>query len=120
MTSLSIWFGRILILVGIVGYGYGMANGNASLTALIPAAFGLVLMLLGHLAQSYEGARKHLMHLAVLIGLVGFVVPAWRLYSKFTGFAPTAAFFSQLVMAFICLVFVVFAIASFASARRAA
>ncbi|KXK04752.1 MAG: hypothetical protein UZ17_ACD001000755 [Acidobacteria bacterium OLB17] len=118
MTSLAIWFGRVLVILGILGYGYGLTEGNASFTALIPSAFGLVLMVLGYLGQRYEGARMHFMHVAVLIGLVGFIVPAWRLISKFNGFAPSAAFFSQLFMALICLVFVLFSIRSFVNARR--
>ncbi|HMU32386.1 MAG: hypothetical protein JSS77_15130 [Acidobacteria bacterium] len=118
MTSLSIWFGRLLVLVGIVGYAYGMIQGNASFTALIPAAFGLVLMILGYLGQRSEGARKHFMHVAMLIGLIGFVVPAWRLISKFDGFSASAAHLSQLVMAVLCLLFVIFGIRSFVNARR--
>jgi len=118
MTSLSIWFGRLLVLVGIVGYAYGMTQGNASLTALIPAVFGLLLMLMGHLGQRSEGARKHFMHVAVLIGLIGFVVPAWRLISKFDGFTASAAHISQLLMAVFCLLFVIFSIRSFVNARR--
>lgn len=118
MTSLSIWFGRLLVLVGIVGYAYGMIQGNASFTALIPAAFGLVLMILGYLGQRSEGARKHIMHVAMLIGLIGFVVPAWRLISKFDGFSASAAHLSQLAMAVLCLLFVIFGIRSFVNARR--
>lgn len=118
MTSLSIWFGRLLVLVGIVGYAYGMIQGSASFTALIPAAFGALMMLMGYLGQRNEGARKHFMHVAVLVGLIGFIVPAWRLISKFYGFTASAAHFSQLAMAIICLLFVIFSIRSFVNARR--
>ena len=33
MPSTSIFFGFLLILLGVFGYGYGMLNGNASPTA---------------------------------------------------------------------------------------
>ena len=118
MPSLTLWCGRLLALLGIAGYAYGMTQGNASLTALIPAAFGVVLMVLGYIASRNEGLRKHIMHVAVLVGLIGFIVPAWRLISKFDGFTLSAAHLSQLFMAIICLVYVVFCIRSFVNARR--
>jgi len=114
----SIWIGRLLVLVGIVGYGYGLYAGNASLTAFIPAVFGIVLMILGHLAHSKESLRKHLMHLAVIVGLLGFILPAGRLLSKVGELTLSAAVASQLAMAFLCLAFVVLAIRSFVIARR--
>jgi hypothetical protein len=73
MPKTALWSGRLLILVGIIGYAYGLYIGAASLTAFIPAAFGVVLMALGYMAGSVESMRKHLMHLAVIIGLLGFL-----------------------------------------------
>ena len=116
MPSTAIIFGALLILTGIVGYVHGMMNGNASLTAMIPAAFGLVLALLGLAAQSMESMRKHLMHVAVILALIGFLVPAVRLVTKFNGMSAAAV--SQLVMALLCLIFVVLAVRSFIAARR--
>jgi hypothetical protein len=118
MPTYSIWFGRLLVAVGIIGYGYGMFVGNASLTALIPAAFGLVLMLLGHLAVAKEDLRKHLMHAAILIALFGFILPAVRLATRFGELRPSGAVVSQLAMALLCLLFVILAVRSFISARR--
>ena len=117
MPSTAIIFGALLILTGIVGYVHGMMNDNASLTALIPAAFGLVLALLGLAAQSMENLRKHLMHAAVMLALIGFIVPAVRLVTKFNGMS--AAAISQLVMAVLCLVFVVLSVRTFIAARGA-
>lgn len=117
MPTTAIWFGRLLILVGVVGYGYGLSTGNASLTALIPAAFGIVLMLLGHLASN-ESMRKHLMHVAVVVALIGFVLPFGRVMSKISEFSLSAAVISQLATAIICLIFVVLAVRSFIEARR--
>ena len=117
MPQTAIWFGRLLILVGVIGYGYGMYGGNASLTALIPAAFGLALMVLGHLANAKENLRKHLMHVAVIVALVGFLVPAARLISKTGELSLSAAFLSQFMMAVLCLAFVILAVRSFIAAR---
>ena len=118
MPTYSIWFGRLLVAVGIIGYGYGMFAGNASLTALIPAVFGVVLMLLGHLAVAKEGLLKHLMHAAILIALIGFILPAVRLATRVGELTPSAAVVSQLAMALLCLLFVILAVRSFISARR--
>jgi hypothetical protein len=118
MPSTSVWFGRLLVLLGIIGYSYGLFNGNASPTALIPAFFGAVLMLLGHLAQSKESLRKHLMHGAVLIGLVGFLITAGRLLSKIGDLSMSAAVISQAVMSLLCLVFVILCVKSFIDTRK--
>ena len=117
MTDTAIWFGRLLILLGAIGYGYGLIAGNASVTALIPAAFGVVLMLLGHVASARDALLKHLMHAAVLVALVGFFASAGRLIMKASEFTVSAASLSQIAMAVICLVFVILAVKSFAAAR---
>ena len=118
MPNTAIWFGRLLVLLGIIGYGYGIYGGNASFTAFIPAAFGIVLMLLGHIAVAKESLRKHLMHAAVIVALLGFIMPAGRLVSRLGDLAMSAAVVSQVAMALICLVFVILAVKSFADARQ--
>jgi hypothetical protein len=118
MPNTSIIFGSLLILIGLIGYGYGMMTGHASLTALIPAAFGIVMASLGFVARSNEGLRKHLMHAAVLIALLGFVMTAGRLLMKISELSVGAAVLSQLSTALVCLVFVILAVRSFIAARR--
>ncbi len=117
MPSIAKWFGRLLIVVGLAGYAYGMYNGNASWTALIPGIFGLVLMILGYLASSNEGMRKHLMHAAVLVALLGLLASAGRIFSKISEFTVSPASLSQIAMAVICLIFIVLAVRSFIAAR---
>ena len=82
MPNTSIICGSLLVIIGLVGYGYGLMNGNASLTALIPAAFGFVLEICGFVAKSKEPLRKHLMHVAVVVALLGFIMTAGRLLMK--------------------------------------
>ena len=117
MPTTSIIFGTLLIAVGVAGYVYGMLDNRASLTALIPAAFGLVLVILGAAARAMENMRKHLMHVAVLIGLVGFIVPLIRIIPRIGEFTLNAATFSQVAMSAICLVFVILCVRSFIAAR---
>lgn len=118
MPATAIICGIILILLGLVGYGIATADGNASLTALIPAIFGIVLAGLGLLSQKMESLRKHLMHVAVLIALLGFFATAGRLMSRLNQLTASPAVIAQAVMSAVCLVFVILAIRSFAAARR--
>lgn len=118
MPFTSILCGVLLILVGVVGYAYGMSTGHASPTALIPAAFGIVLALLGVISRAKDDLRKHLMHGAAAVALIGFILTAGRLVMNLSNLTLSAAVLSQLAMALICLVFVVLAVKSFADARR--
>lgn len=122
MPTTAIMFGGLLILVGIIGYVYGMMNGNASITALIPAIFGLLLAILGYVAKAKENLRKHLMHAAVLVALLGFlgtVSSFIKLPALFAGAAERpAAVAAQFATAVICLIFIILAVKSFIDARK--
>jgi hypothetical protein len=119
MPNTAIWCGRILILIGLIGYGWGLYNGTPSYTALIPAAFGLAIMICGHLAAAKENLRKHLMHAAVLIATLGFLLPLIRLVPNIPNLTLSAAVLSQLAMVTVCLIFVILSVRSFVAARRA-
>lgn len=118
MPSTSIACGTLLVLIGILGYVNGVMTDRASVTALIPAFFGIVLVLLGIFARMREGWRKHLMHAAVVVALLGFIATAGRLVSKLGEISYSAAVVSQVSMALVCLLFVILGIKSFADARR--
>lgn len=119
MPFFSIIAGVILIIVGVAGYFVGMSNDKASVTALIPAFIGILLAVFGLVAQSKESLRKHMMHAAVLIALLGFIATAVRLVPRLAEFTGSAAQLSQLSTALVCLAFVIFAIRSFVAARAA-
>ncbi len=119
MTNAAIVCGLLLILLGVIGYGYGIAQGNASITALIPAFFGIVLAVLGFTAQKKENLRKHLMHAAVLVAFIGFLVPLWRILSKINDFTFNFTAAMLISMTIICLIFVALGVKSFIDARRA-
>ncbi len=118
MTSVAIICGILLILIGIIGYSYGLINQNASLTALIPAVFGIVLSLLGFISEKKETLRKHLMHVAVIVALIGFIVPTSRIISKASEFTLDFTALMLISMALVCLVFVILGVRSFIEARR--
>lgn len=117
MPSTTIALGSVLIVLGLAGY---FLTGAVSLTALIPAAFGLVLALSGLLARE-ERKRKHAMHTAVVVALLGFL-------GSFRGLlqigdvvdgtaARPAAIVVQTIMAVLTLGYIVMAVRSFVKAR---
>jgi hypothetical protein len=120
MPSTSIYSGGLLILLGIFGYGYGLTTEKASVTALIPAFFGILMVIFGLIANSKENLRKHLMHASVLVALLGFLASGGRLLSKFSDISVTMAYVSQILMALICLIFVILSVNSFIAARKSA
>jgi hypothetical protein len=109
VPSLSIALGVALIILGVAGY---VLTGGVSLTALIPAGFGAAIAIAGAIARD-DRMRKHAMHAAVVIALVGFL-------GSIRGLLQIGAVFSviaQTVMALLTLVYIVLAVRSFISAR---
>jgi hypothetical protein len=121
LSGTAIFFGVTLILVGVVSY---IISNFASVTALIPAFIGGIIALMGLIAQSKESLRKHAMHVAVLIGLLGFIGTAVRWIPSLINFLSTGAvknsvaFISQTITALLCLAFVILCVKSFVDARR--
>ena len=122
MPLITIVCGGLLILIGVAGYVYGMMNGSASVTALIPAFLGLILVVLGAISSAKENLRKHLMHGAVTVGLLGFIATVSsfiKIPALLNGTAERpAAVIAQLATAVVCLVFVLLCVKSFVDARR--
>jgi zinc transporter ZupT len=116
VAPITIGIGVILILLGAGGYA---ATDFASVTALIPAFFGIALAVLGVLARQ-EKLRKHAMHTAVLVGLIGLIGAAVMVVRALG--APAierpVAFWMQVAMGVLCGVFVGLCVKSFIDARR--
>ncbi len=122
MAKITMTFGALLILLGFIGYE---APGVHSLTALIPAAFGLVLGILGVLARTpNQKKRMIVMHIAVTVGLIGFlgtVIGIYRFIQMLTGHAVAlpAMAEAQALMSLMMLFYVLLCVRSFIEARRA-
>jgi hypothetical protein len=120
LPAITIVFGSLLVIVGLVGY---LGTGSEHPTALIPAALGLVLAILGGLSFK-DRLRKHAMHAAAALGLVGLLGVGARclppLFKLLAGesIPRPAAFASQAVTAVLCAVFVGLCVNSFIQARR--
>ena len=120
MARTTIFFGVALIVLGVVSY---VATGAVSITALIPAAFGIVLTLLGVVALN-EHRRKHAMHFAVLIGMLGILgtlrgLAAMPRVVSGGDVERPAAVIAQGIMAILMIVYVALGVRSFIAARRA-
>jgi|1186.fasta_scaffold73682_2 hypothetical protein len=118
MTITGIYCGIVLILIGVAGYVYGISSGHASPTASIPAAFGILIAIFSAIGRAKENLRMHMMHVAVLVGLIGLIIPAYRLLSNVGNLSLTAAVVSQLAMVVVCLIFVILCVQSFLNARK--
>lgn len=120
MAPIAMFFGCALTALGIVLYAIADPD-HRSLTALIPCAFGVVLIVLGVVAgRGSEKTRMHTMHTAALIGLIGLVFPAYRAIAALArGTEVNLAIGGQLAMAALCGLFLALCIKSFIDARRA-
>ena len=108
--------GFLLALLGLAAYAL---TGFASMTALIPAFFGVIFILLALAARS-ESARKHAMHIAIAIALLGLLATLGRVVPAVVdGAIGRPAVIVQLLMAVILAVYVALGIKSFMDARRA-
>lgn len=122
MAKLTLVFALLLILLGVATF---VATGSQAPTALIPAYFGIVLGILGLAANTPDSKRRMLfMHIAVTVGLIGFIFPGWRalgdLIAQSHGqlIAHPVAMKEELAMSILCLVFVLLCVRSFIAARR--
>jgi uncharacterized paraquat-inducible protein A len=116
MPIVSIGFGGLLIVLGVWGF---VDSGSTHYTALIPAAVGVILVLLGLLAL-VERFLKHAMHAAVMIALAGCIAAAVRFVPKLFGVIDIhdTATITTGGMTLLCLVFVGLCVNSFIQVRR--
>ena len=115
MASTTRTFGLILIVLGLVSY---FLTGRVSITALIPAFFGAVFVILALVARK-ESARKHAMHAAVALGLLGFLGTLRVVPLVMRGELMRPAVLAQLAMMILMAIYVALGVRSFKAARRA-
>ncbi|MEA2708467.1 MAG: hypothetical protein QOF78_1068 [Phycisphaerales bacterium] len=121
MIKTTMTIGVLLCGLGFVTYWFWAELGgdHQSPTALIPAGFGALLLLLGFGALVKPGMRKHFMHVAVALGLLGFLASfpmgVMGLVKKGAKLGPL----SQLIMAALTGAYVAMGVRSFIAAKRA-
>ena len=118
MTRLTFAIGGILTVLGLVAY---VVTGAASVTALIPTFVGVLLLVCAALARR-PTLRRHSIHAALVIavlGAVGSVMNVVKLGEVFAGTAqrPSAIVISTIM--FVLLAFyIIMGVRSFIAARR--
>jgi len=117
MPRLSILFGVLLIIQGLVFWGLAGFEG-ARFTAAIPAFFGILIGGFGLVAAQAPAARKHVMHLNVLLAVVGVAGGISMFFKGLGSDDPSPAkLVDQGLLAVFCFIFVVFCVRSFMTAR---
>jgi len=118
MPKITLIFSILYVALGLAAF---FLTGALHKTALIPAYFGVVLLLLGLLGQK-ENLRKHVMHaalLVVLLALFGTARSLLKLPSAFDGTAERPfAIYAQAATAVLSIAFLALGIRSFIQARR--
>jgi hypothetical protein len=121
MAKITIVTGVLLILLGLASYLY---TGHQYPTSLIPSAFGILLVAFGSMAETPIQRRRMLaMHIAVTVGLLGFLATAAALVSvvqlvKGKLFPYPIAIEEKAAMSILLLIYVVLCVRSFIVARR--
>jgi hypothetical protein len=103
----------------LVALGLGAFFMSGSRTALMPAYPGLLLAVLAGLAMAFEQARRHFMHAAAVVALLGALAPAAALIIRAAEMSPLALSVN-LGMLLLSAVLLVLMIRSFIAARRSA
>lgn len=119
MPRITVLFSLAYIAIGLAGF---FLTGAVHKTALIPAAIGVVLLVLGVLGGN-EKLRMHVMHAALLIGLLALLGTASGLFKLPAAIGGTAerpgAVFAQAATAVLSVLYLALGVRSFVVARRA-
>lgn len=114
----SLLAGVLLVILGLVGYS--LSDAEHPVTALIPAGWGILLVICGAIAMAAPGTRKHVMHAVAGLALLGVLLPVVRLIMVLTDDQPDSPLgvWSLALMALINGILLVLCVRSFIAARR--
>jgi len=120
MPVLTMCFGILLSVLGIAGF---VGTGCRAPTALVPASFGVSILLLGVVAARSARRRRLAMHWAMGMALVGAVSAAVRAFPNVSKASTLegghlVAFWMQILMVMLCLSFLGCCVRSFVNARK--
>jgi hypothetical protein len=123
MPQLALLIGGLLTVLGVGGYLLGFSTGgdDASWTALIPALAGVPILICGWIAARSAHSRKHALHAALAIALLGFVASLGGLFMRVLNPDVPSSWLAKtsvIGMLLLCLWLVVAGFSSFIRARR--
>ncbi|MEM7118827.1 MAG: hypothetical protein AAF614_40795 [Chloroflexota bacterium] len=110
--QVAIGVGVVLIVVGVLGR---VLTGTSSITALIPAFFGILIAISGWLAMN-PARLKLMMHIVAVLALVG-VLGSISVLGALGG-GLSASVLSRLAMLILCGLLLYVSVMSFIAARR--
>ena len=90
MPKTTLIFAALLIALGVGAFAISSGDGSPSRTALMPAYVGIALAVLASLSLAFERTRKHLMHVAAIVALLGALAPAAALAIRAAAMSPLA------------------------------
>lgn len=119
-TRLTKNFGLALLMIGLIGF---LQAGGIAMTALIPAAFGLLELVLGLLAERQAKLRRHIIHFALLIALLLFFGTARSIPQLFELLQGSElnrpnAILSMAITSIAALIYLILGVQSFVKARQ--
>ncbi|MCW4354015.1 hypothetical protein ONR57_11965 [Hoyosella sp. YIM 151337] len=118
MTAVTLVVGAVLTIAGVIGYA---VTGAESVTALIPSFVGLLMLIAGIIARNVN-ARRHAIHAALaiaLLGALGSLRNVAAIGDVFDGTAERPAAIILSTLMFVVLIgYLVLGIRSFIQARR--
>ena len=117
MENIAMIYGIFLTVWGI---GVTILSDSQSITSLIPAIFGLPIIILSFFAKKFPDRKKLLMHIVVLIGLIIFLGGLDLIRGLIQGniFVNLWASSSKFMMIISGLVFTILCIKSFIFNRK--
>lgn len=109
MIALTTWTGGILTVTGLIAY---FATGMESLTSLIPALIGVLLLIAAAVARWAPDARRPAMIAALVVavlGAIGSLMPLSSIGDLFAGDAerPAAVIVSAIMLVVLVVYFVI-------------
>ena len=114
MPKATLVFAALLIALGA-----GAFTISGSRTALLPAFVGGALAVLAGLSLAFAGARRHLMHVAAVVALLGAAAPAAALAIRAAQMSPLALGVNVGMLA-LSAALLAMMVRSFIAARRSA
>ncbi|NBW70673.1 MAG: hypothetical protein EBR32_04585 [Bacteroidetes bacterium] len=120
MQNLTLSLGILLVILGGASY---LGTGQESITALIPSFFGILFILFGILSKQ-EKLRKHMIHAAAGLALLGILgtaraIPGFIDVISGTPVERPLAIYAQTAMLVMCAGYLIRAVQSFIDARKA-